>query len=201
MPKDIAPKIFELCKRKNWKVAQALHEDAWIKNLSTEATLSIDHLSQFVQLWALIQGVHLNEDVEDDIIWKLTGNGQYSAASTYKLQFFSLVESSLYTIVWKFWDLPKVKNHAWLALQNRLWTADRLRRRGWTNCGLCPLCKQTEETNDHLFVHCRFTSRIFGSILKIGLAYKGSTQGNGRVLAFKIGGLLWRRGRAIIGRG
>jgi hypothetical protein len=34
MPKYIAPKKFELCKRKNWKVAQALfHEDAWIKNL------------------------------------------------------------------------------------------------------------------------------------------------------------------------
>jgi hypothetical protein len=33
MPKDIAPKKIELCKRKNWKVAQALHEDAWIKNL------------------------------------------------------------------------------------------------------------------------------------------------------------------------
>jgi hypothetical protein len=88
MPKDIAPKIFELCKRKNWKVAQALHEDVWIKKLATEATLSIDHLTQFVQLWALIQGVHLNEDVEDDIIWKLTGNGQYSVASAYRLQFF-----------------------------------------------------------------------------------------------------------------
>jgi hypothetical protein len=50
MPKDIAPKLFEICKRKNWKVAQALHEGAWIKNLTTEATLSIDHLTQFVKL-------------------------------------------------------------------------------------------------------------------------------------------------------
>jgi hypothetical protein len=27
MRKDIAQKIFDICKRKNWKVAQALHED------------------------------------------------------------------------------------------------------------------------------------------------------------------------------
>jgi hypothetical protein len=36
-----------------------------------EATISIEHLTQFVQLWALIQNVHLNEDVEDDITWKI----------------------------------------------------------------------------------------------------------------------------------
>jgi hypothetical protein len=39
------------------------------------------------------------------------------------------------------------------------------------------------------------------SFLKIGLAYTGSTQGNGQALAFKIGGLLWWRGKALIGRG
>jgi hypothetical protein len=37
-----------------------------------EATISIEHLTQFVQLWALIQHVHLNVDEEDDITWKLT---------------------------------------------------------------------------------------------------------------------------------
>jgi hypothetical protein len=88
MPKDIAPKNFQICKRKNWSVAQALHEDEWIRKLAINATASIDHLTQFVQLWANIQRVHLRVDVEDDITWKLTGNGQYSAASAYKLQFF-----------------------------------------------------------------------------------------------------------------
>jgi hypothetical protein len=55
----------------------------------------------------------------------------------------------------------KCKNYAWLALQNRLWTADRLEKRGWPNCGLCPLCKQTMKSANHLFVHCRFTRRIW----------------------------------------
>jgi hypothetical protein len=77
----------------------------------------------------------------------------YSAASAYKLQFFGLIESSMYKLMWKAWAPAKVKNHAWLVLQNRLWTADRLWKRGWDNCGLCPLCKQTEENNNHIFVH------------------------------------------------
>jgi hypothetical protein len=106
-PKDIAPKIYELCKKKNWKVSQALQDDEWIRKLSGEAALSIEHLTQFVQL---------DEHVEDDIVWKLTGNGQYSAASAYKLQFLGLIESSMYKFVWKAWAPPKVKNHAWLVL-------------------------------------------------------------------------------------
>jgi hypothetical protein len=123
-PRDIAPKIFKICKRKNWKVAQALHDGEWIRKLSAEATISIDHLTQFVHLWARIQRVHLCEDVEDDITWKLTVNGEYTSASAYNLQFFGLVESSMEKIIWKPWATPKAKNHAWLAFQSRLWTAE-----------------------------------------------------------------------------
>jgi hypothetical protein len=149
-----------LCKRKNWTVSQALDDEACIWKLSSEATLSLEHLTQFVQLWAHINNVHLHEDREDNITWKLRANGHYPATSAYRMQFLGLIESPMYKTVWKAWSTPKAKNHAWLALQNRLWTADRPHKRGWENCGLCPLCKQTEETNDHLFVHCRFTKRI-----------------------------------------
>jgi hypothetical protein len=70
------------------------------------------------------------------------------------------------TVVWKAWAPPKVKHHAWIALQNRLWTAHRLQKRGWPNCGHFPLCKQFTETTDHLFVLCRFTIRIWELLKK-----------------------------------
>jgi hypothetical protein len=47
-----------------------------------------------------------------------------------------------------------------------------LRRRGWKNCSLCPLCKQTEEINNHLFVHCRFATRIW-ELLRDWLGIQG----------------------------
>jgi hypothetical protein len=45
-------------------VAHALHEDEWITKLAIDATTSIDHLTQFVQLWAHIQRVILGVDVD-----------------------------------------------------------------------------------------------------------------------------------------
>ena len=62
------------------------------------------------------------------------------------------------------WTPPKVKFFAWLATRNRIWTADRLTRRGWQNCGLCPLCQRVQENGAHLFYKCRFTLRIWNLI-------------------------------------
>ncbi|XBJ10875.1 hypothetical protein VPH35_015653 [Triticum aestivum] len=58
----------------------------------------------------------------------------------------------------------KCKFFAWLIIQNRVWTADRLQRRGWPNCNLCPLCKQVQETVPHLLFQCRFTMRVWTEI-------------------------------------
>jgi hypothetical protein len=123
--------------------------------------LDWDLISQFVELSQLTNNVHLQHDLEDTIVWKLTKDWQYTTALAYKLQFFGLIHSEMNNIVCKAWAPPKFKNHAWLALQNGLWTVDRLEKRGWPNYGLCPLCKQTTETTNHLFVQCRFTRRIW----------------------------------------
>ena len=124
----------------------------------------MDHIRQYISLWVLIRQVTLQEGVEDDIVWALSENGQYSAKSGYSAQFFAAIHSPISSSVWKIWAPPKVNFFAWLALQNRIWTADRLERRGWLDCGTCPLCKRAPESVDHLFVHCRFTLRLWGSV-------------------------------------
>jgi hypothetical protein len=37
----------------------------------------MNHLSQFIDLWIMLLEVHLDEDVEDSIPWKLMENGLY----------------------------------------------------------------------------------------------------------------------------
>jgi hypothetical protein len=121
----------------------------------------LDHITQFVELWILLSHIHLQDNIDDDIEWKLTTNGEYSAKSAYEIQFLGSILSNMNKSVWKAWAPPKVKFFAWLAIQDRLWTAERLEKRGWPNCGLCVMCKQAPESISHLLVGCRFAVRIW----------------------------------------
>jgi hypothetical protein len=102
--------------------------------------------------------------MEDSIVWTLMPNGEYSMSSAYNAQFFGATNTCMNKMVWKAWAPPKLKFFAWLTTQNRIWTTDRLEKRGWNNCGLCQLCKQTQESATHLFAHCRFTKRLWGMV-------------------------------------
>jgi hypothetical protein len=161
-PKDIAPLIFAESKRKKCTVNKAMKDDAWIAMIHIDGDFIIAHFEQFVDLWIKLHDYNFDENLEDTISWTLTEDGQYTAASAYKAQFFGATISNFRRSVWKTWAPPKVKFFAWLALQNRLWTADRLQKRGWPNNGNCPLCSRNAESIDHLLLHCRFTQRLWG---------------------------------------
>ena len=58
----------------------------------------------------------------------------------------------------------------WLSLITRVWTADRLAKRGLNHPEKCPLCDQEDETIAHLLVTCSFSSEFWYLLLwKFGL--------------------------------
>lgn len=73
----------EVPTRKNLKVKEALHADAWVSKIKISINFSMTHLRQFIALWTLIRGFHVDEHAEDDILWKHTGSGHYSTTSAY----------------------------------------------------------------------------------------------------------------------
>ena len=99
---------------------EALVENAWILKINPSTVVSIDHVREFFTLWMLVHDFQLDEQSEDEIVWKHSANGHYSAASTYKVRFLGMTFSPMEQIVWKAWAPPKVKFFAWLALQDRI---------------------------------------------------------------------------------
>ena len=59
---------------------------------------------------------------------------------------------------------PKCKLFSWLIIQNCVWTADQLERRGWPNGRVCPLCRCQDETACHLLFKCRYSLRIWNMV-------------------------------------
>jgi len=162
-PKDIAPNLYNLSRNKQWTVAEALQTNNWVRQIRNAHSLCTTHLAEFVQLWGLVQEVPLRNDQADDIKWKFSPAGVYSAKSAYKAQFLGSTAVPALSSIWKTWAPPKCKFFAWLIFQNRVWTADRLASRGWPHNTSCALCRQTMESALHLLAECRFTRRIWNT--------------------------------------
>jgi hypothetical protein len=163
-PKDIAPLVYKISQGKRCSVGKALDANFWISKINTNDGLTLEHITQFATLWEMIQPVQLNSNTSDSISWKLTNSGCYSSKSAYNMQFLGHTKSSFPSLVWKPWAPPKCKTFAWLIIQNRVWTADRLQKRGWPNCGRCKLCNQVHESASHLLFKCRFTIGVWSSV-------------------------------------
>ncbi|WVZ90348.1 LOW QUALITY PROTEIN: hypothetical protein U9M48_036657, partial [Paspalum notatum var. saurae] len=73
-------------------------------------------------------------------------------------------EINIKHLIWQALAPPKSKFFSWLAIQNRIWTCDRLQACGWDNAGQCPLCHHSPESGIHLFAECRFARCIWKEV-------------------------------------
>ena len=123
-----------------------------------------DQLDQFVSLWNLVQNVTMTNE-SDAIEWRITADRKYSASSAYTVQFLGRVKRPLLAKVWYIRAVGKVKFFWWLVLQNRIWTAERLRARGLPHNSECCLCDHVFETADHLALQCLFAKVVWAQLL------------------------------------
>jgi hypothetical protein len=112
-------------------------------------------------LWATMREAPALQDEPDCARWKLTESGQYSAKTAYQLFFLGRTEVPGMKELWSSGAPLKHKLHAWLALKDRLWTADRLEERGLPHPRHCPLCCQETETVEHLNMRCSFSREVW----------------------------------------
>jgi hypothetical protein len=144
-------------------VAEALQDRRWIRDIT--GPLTIQAVVQFIDLVDALQNVELNNS-PDNVVWRWTPTGQYSASSAYKAFHAGLPLFPCGKTIWKTWAPGKCKIHIWLAMQCRLWIADRMRRRGISSHTSCPLCEQDLETADHLAVGCVFAREVWHALLQ-----------------------------------
>jgi hypothetical protein len=97
-------------------VAEALHNDNWIRGLMHNLTTSL--FADYVLLWTLVDAepIHPLGQIEDEITCTRTTDGIYSVNSAYEMQFDGGIESTLPTKVWKVCAPSRCKFFIWLML-------------------------------------------------------------------------------------
>jgi hypothetical protein len=157
------PDLFKLCTLRSITVSRALEHGKWIKHF--RSTLSPAAIQQFVRLWTLLRPVTLTVGLADQLVWKWTADGSYSARSAYEAQFVGLIKPTFPQMIWRSDAPPKCKLYAWLAVQGKCMTADVLAKKGCPHDPLCCLCRAEPETALHLLATCPFSLQVWDLIL------------------------------------
>lgn len=157
-PRDIASNLYRLAWRKNLAVSEEIVNQNWTRGLWRMTT--VEEMAELVGLWGLINEVSLN-DQEDKIKWRWTPDGNYSAKSAYKIQLRGSYCTFDSNAIWGAWAEGKHRLFAWLLVQSKVLTADKLLARNWPCNPLCSLCDQVQETAQHSALHCVFAKEVW----------------------------------------
>ena len=105
--------------------------------------------------------------VEITLRWTRAKNGMFSVTSMYNVLQQRSAISFPWKCIWKNCVQPKVSFFAWEASWGKILTFAQLKRRGFSLANHCPLCHKSEETVDHLFLHCTMTRVLWDLLLSL----------------------------------
>ena len=91
--------------------------------------------------------------------WEFSGN-RYKAAEVWREIRPKMEKVSCHRLIWAKFVVPKHAFISWLAVLNRLSTKDRIKAWGMEVDDKCVMCRNAEETRDHVFFGCEFSRKI-----------------------------------------
>lgn len=123
-------------------------------------------MQSITDFYSNLYSFYLSHGNIDEMKWINDKNSRFSVKSDYKALLNQSHYSYPWNIVWKTKVSTKVAFFSQLASLGKILTTDNLRKRGISITDWSYLCKQDEESVDHLFLHCKVANSIWFDILK-----------------------------------
>jgi len=101
---ELAPNLIKAIPKRTINrrtVAQALPNRCWVNDI--RGALSAQLLVEYLYIWDQMEGVALNQDVPDQVRWKLTQSGVYSSKSAYATFSVRTIKFAPWKRIWKSW--------------------------------------------------------------------------------------------------
>jgi hypothetical protein len=96
----------------------------------------------------------MGDENVDKLLWRLNGKVTFDSRSFYH----ALHALGGTRFPWRsIWGVkcPRRVFFMWTMAWGRILTCDNLKKRGFVMAGWCCMCKDGDESVDHLFIHCR----------------------------------------------
>ena len=117
-----------------------------------------------------LQGKKVIINLEDR--WKEAKGGNFTVKSFYNALEGGSTVPFPRSIIWSPYVPTKVGFFAWEATWGKVLTLDQLKKRGWALPNRCYLCGATEESINHLLIHCT-KARVLWDLLFNLFGYYG----------------------------
>jgi len=131
----------------------------WARDIT--GPLSIQAMEQCNVFWDRLADFPLAPDSDDELSWKWTASGGYTASSAYFALHNGATQLNGADRIWKTWAPLRVKFFLWLAVKHRHWTSDRRLRHGLTADPIYRHCDQENESSDHIIFRCSYSLQVW----------------------------------------
>ena len=101
------------------------------------------------------------------MVWKSAKDGKLTVGLAYDLKRKHLPRVPWARFIWHSCFRPRNSVILWKFLHGKLLTDDIRQRRGHQLSSICSLCCRSDETADHLFLHCPYASSIWSKLLDL----------------------------------
>ncbi|KAK7274638.1 hypothetical protein RIF29_15734 [Crotalaria pallida] len=162
IPVCINHRLFSISLQKDAEIANLGYwiNGEWVWNHTWRRPLFDWEMVVLIELNCLLENVALKQDIADRWTWKASPDGTYSVKTVYKSIQVQQQEgdNSLLKVIWKANAPLKSKAFGWRILINKIPTKMNLIRRGIelsTDQRLCALCREQDESTNHLFFACK----------------------------------------------
>ena len=120
----------------------------------------------------LLQGKYpIKEGTRDKRGWG-NNTGNYTSTEGYK-NIHAIPYAAPNSVVWKFlWSkpfIPKIDIFCQTLAHRSILSGENLKKRGMEGPSRCPLCKNEEETTDHLLPGCPFSKEVWNETMMLNL--------------------------------
>ncbi|RVW36211.1 hypothetical protein CK203_095780 [Vitis vinifera] len=153
---DAFPNLFNLAVNKEGWVAEDWEEDgvrgSW--GLRFNRHLNDWEVGEVESLLSKLHPLTIRSGVDDLLWWRENKNGTFSIKSFYDSFSRGTRPPFLARVIWTPWVPIRASFFGWEVAWSRLVVIDCLKRSGWNIPNRCYLCKNEEETTNHLLLFC-----------------------------------------------
>jgi hypothetical protein len=137
------PNLFEICNQKEWSICKVLNNGCI--NLTFRSSFGVLHMQEWAELSALIEGASLT-DLPESVRWCLDKKGFFTTASLYREIFYTGFENRWMMSIWKAKIPLKIMIFLWQVCNDKIQSAEQLKKRNWEGPIECKMCGQIEST-------------------------------------------------------